>query len=29
MPRLASTTDPNAVPAVPRPISVTTSRTGL
>ena len=29
MPRLASTVEPNAVPAVPKPISVTTNRTGL
>ena len=29
MPRLASTTDPNAVPAVPKPISMTISRIGL
>ncbi len=29
MPRLAITVDPIAVPAVPKPISVTTNRTGL
>ena len=29
MPRLASTVEPSAVPAVPKPISVTTNSTGL
>ena len=28
-PRLASTVEPSAVPAVPKPMSVTTNRTGL